>query len=312
MERRSAGVPQPIAEGWPGAAPLESVEEMRQALAGADYLADRALATVAYLGLRLQRPILLEGEAGVGKTELAKAMASVLGAPLVRLQCYEGIDVSQALYEWNHPRQLLAIRQHEAGGAREPDLFGPDFLIRRPLLQALDPPDGRRCVLLIDELDRSDDEFEAFLLEMLSDWQATIPELGTLRAERPPLVVCTSNRTREVHDALKRRCLFHWIGYPGPAEELAIVRLRLPWVAPGLAQQIVAFVQRLRHLELFKLPGVAETLDWAASLVALEQDSLSPEVVSATLGSLLKYQEDLAALSDHRLQELVAEAAFAG
>jgi MoxR-like ATPase len=297
--------------GWPEAQGLDSVEEMRSRLAAASYLADPALATVAYLGLKLERPVLLEGEAGVGKTELAKALARVLGAPLVRLQCYEGIDVSQALYEWNHASQLLAIRQHEGGGP-DLDLYADRFLIRRPLLEALAPADGRRRVLLIDEVDRSDDEFEAFLLEMLSDWQVTIPERGTLSCESPPLVLLTSNRTRELHDALKRRCLYHWIDYPGFVEELAIVRLRLPEVPAQLAHQVVAFVQQLRSLQLYKLPGVAETLDWAAALLALERHRLDPELVAATLGSLLKYQEDLAALSGTRIPELLAEAGVRG
>ena len=309
MGRGAEGAPEEV--GWPGAEGLESVEEMRSRLAAASYLADPALATVAYLGLRLERPVLLEGEAGVGKTELAKALSRVLGAPLVRLQCYEGIDVSQALYEWNHARQLLAIRQHEGGGP-DLDLYADRFLIRRPLLEALAPADGRRRVLLIDEVDRSDDEFEAFLLEMLSDWQVTIPERGTISCASPPLVLLTSNRTRELHDALKRRCLYHWIDYPGFAEELAIVRLRLPEVPGQLARQVVAFVQQLRSLQLYKLPGVAETLDWAAALMALERNRLDPELVAATLGSLLKYQEDLAAVSGTRLPELLAEAGVGG
>ena len=309
MGRGAGGAPGEF--GWPEAQGLDSVEEMRSRLAAASYLADPALATVAYLGLKLERPVLLEGEAGVGKTELAKALARVLGAPLVRLQCYEGIDVSQALYEWNHARQLLAIRQHEGGGP-DLDLYADPFLIRRPLLEALDPADGRRRVLLIDEVDRSDDEFEAFLLEMLSDWQVTIPERGTLSCASPPLVLLTSNRTRELHDALKRRCLYHWIDYPGFAEELAIVRLRLPEVPTQLAGQVVAFVQQLRSLQLYKLPGVAETLDWAAALLTLERHRLDSELVAATLGSLLKYQEDLAAVSGTRIPELLAEAGVRG
>jgi MoxR-like ATPase len=304
-----ASAPPPeISQGWPGAPALATVDDMAASLAAAGYLADRALATACYLSLRLERPLLLEGEAGVGKTELAKTLAVCLGAPLIRLQCYEGIDVSQAVYEWNHPQQLLAIRQQEVSGDSGLDVFSPRFLIRRPLLLALDPPDQGRAVLLIDELDRSDDEFEAFLLEMLSDWQVTIPELGTLRARRPPAVICTSNRTRELHDALKRRCLFHWIDYPTAEAELAIVRLRAPWVEPALARQVVTFVQSLRRLDLYKVPGVAETLDWAAALVALERDNLSVETVEATLGSLLKYQEDLATMSDLRLAELVHDA----
>ena len=309
MGRGAEGAPEEF--GWPAAEGLDSVEEMRSRLAAASYLADPALATVAYLGLKLERPVLLEGEAGVGKTELAKALSRVLGAQLVRLQCYEGIDVSQALYEWNHARQLLAIRQHEGEGP-DLDLYSDRFLIRRPLLEALAPADGQRRVLLIDEVDRSDDEFEAFLLEMLSDWQVTIPERGTLSCASPPLVLLTSNRTRELHDALKRRCLYHWIDYPGFAEELAIVRLRLPEVPAQLARQVVAFVQQLRSLQLYKLPGVAETLDWAAALMALERNRLDPELVAATLGSLLKYQEDLAAVSGTRLPELLAEAGVGG
>ncbi len=309
MGRGAEGAPEEF--GWPGAEGLDSVEEMRSRLAAASYLADPALATVAYLGLKLERPVLLEGEAGVGKTELAKALSRVLGAQLVRLQCYEGIDVSQALYEWNHARQLLAIRQHEGEGP-DLDLYSDRFLIRRPLLEALAPADGQRRVLLIDEVDRSDDEFEAFLLEMLSDWQVTIPERGTLSCASPPLVLLTSNRTRELHDALKRRCLYHWIDYPGFTEELAIVRLRLPEVPAQLARQVVAFVQQLRSLQLYKLPGVAETLDWAAALMALERNRLDPELVAATLGSLLKYQEDLAAVSGARLPELLAEAGVGG
>ncbi len=286
------------------ASQLGSVDQVQQALAATGYLADRPLATACFLSLRLQRPLLLEGEAGVGKTECAKALALVLGAPLVRLQCYEGIDVHQALYEWNHPRQLLAIRQQEIAGG-EVDVFSETFLIRRPLLQALGG-DGATPVLLIDELDRSDDEFEAFLLELLSDWQVTIPELGTITAASPPVVVCTSNRTRELHDALKRRCLYHWIDYPSPEVELAIVRSRLPEVSGELARQAVSFVQQLRQTDLYKLPGVAETLDWSQALAALGQQVLTPEVVDETLGSLLKYQEDLALVRELGTDELLA------
>ncbi|HUY96748.1 MAG TPA: MoxR family ATPase [Verrucomicrobiae bacterium] len=282
--------------GWPGAPGLADPDAVLQALLGADYVAGRELATSCYLALELERPLLVEGEAGVGKTELAKALARCLHAPLLRLQCYEGIDVSQALYEWNHPRQLLAIRQAELRSAGPIDLFTTEFLIRRPLLVALDPPDGRRPVLLIDELDRADDEFEAFLLELLSDWQVTIPELGTVRAERPPLVVCTSNRTRELHDALKRRCLFHWIELPDLATELRIVERRLPEVAPQLARAATRFVHQLRREDLYKAPGIAETLDWAAALVALGAVELDAPLVDATLGSLVKYQEDLQAV----------------
>ena len=300
--------PKPQPEGWPGAPPLTTVDEVGAALTAAAYLPGRDLATACFLSLRLERPLLLEGEAGVGKTECAKALAACLGAPLVRLQCYEGIDVHQALYEWNHPRQLLAIRQQEAAATRALDVFTPEFLIRRPLLQALDPPDGRRCVLLIDELDRADDEFEAFLLELLSDLQVTIPELGTVRAAQPPAVICTSNRTRELHDALKRRCLFHWIDYPNLEEELAIVRTRLPTVPAALARQVVAFVHELRSLDLYKVPGVAETLDWAQALVALGEDRVTPETAEATLGSLLKYQEDLVAVRAAGSAALLARA----
>ncbi len=295
-----------MAGGWPGATELGDPEAVRAALLAVDYVADLELATACFLALRLERPLLVEGEAGVGKTELAKALAQCLAAPLIRLQCYEGIDVSQALYEWNHPRQLLAIRQSEQGSAGPLDLYAPDYLIRRPLLLALDPPDGRRPVLLIDELDRADDEFEAFLLEILSDWQVTIPELGAVRAARPPLVVCTSNRTRELHDALKRRCLFHWIELPNLETELRIVQRRLPGVAAALAQAATAFVQELRGQDLYKTPGVAETLDWAAALVVLGSDGLDPATVDATLGSLLKYQEDLATVRATGVAELLA------
>ncbi len=295
-----------MAGGWPGATELGDPEAVRAALLAGDYVADLELATACFLALRLERPLLVEGEAGVGKTELAKALAQCLAAPLIRLQCYEGIDVSQALYEWNHPRQLLAIRQSEQGSAGPLDLYAPDYLIRRPLLLALDPPDGRRPVLLIDELDRADDEFEAFLLEILSDWQVTIPELGAVRAARPPLVVCTSNRTRELHDALKRRCLFHWIELPDLETELRIVQRRLPGVAAALAQAATAFVQELRGQDLYKTPGVAETLDWAAALVVLGSDGLDPATVDATLGSLLKYQEDLATVRATGVAELLA------
>jgi len=277
---------------------VPDVETLVEGLAGVDYLADEGLATALFFALRLPQPLLLEGEAGVGKTEAAKSLATFLGTPLIRLQCYEGIDAAEAIYEWNYPRQLLRIRIAEAAGGAidEGDLFSPEYLIARPLLQAIQHPGPLPAVLLVDELDRADDDFEAFLLELLSDYQVTIPELGTVRAAEPPIVVLTSNRTREIHDALKRRCLYHWIAYPDAERELAILRARAPEVPEKLSQQIVAFVQKLRATELFKLPGVAETLDWASALVALDQIALEPAVVNATLGVLLKYQDDIAAV----------------
>ncbi len=272
-----------------------SIDDLQAALREQHYVADRGLATSIYLALKLQRPLFLEGEAGVGKTEVAKVMATLLGTDLIRLQCYEGLDVNQAVYEWNYTRQMMHIRLLEARGEHpsEAELFGPEFLLRRPLLQAIESRGPRPPVLLVDELDRSDEEFEAFLLEVLSDFQITIPEIGTLRAERPPVVVLTSNRTREVHDALKRRCLYHWIDYPSFDKELAIVRARLPHAPERLARQITAFIQELRQADLYKLPGVAETLDWTSALVALDQQALDPAVVDETLGVILKYQDDV-------------------
>jgi MoxR-like ATPase len=281
-----------------------SVEETGRLLAAGSYVADESLATAVFLALKLGRPLLLEGEAGVGKTEIAKVLAETLGRRLIRLQCYEGLDASAALYEWNYPRQMLEIRLAELGGAagaegRERlahDIFDQRFLLRRPLLLALEPVGPEEAgppVLLVDELDRTDEPFEAFLLEILSDFQVTIPELGTVRAASPPIVVLTSNRTREIHDALKRRCLYHWIGYPDAARELEILRLRAPELAEDLARQIVGFVQKLRSADLFKLPGVAETIDWGRALLALDQVSLDAGVVNATLGVLLKYQDDI-------------------
>ncbi len=263
-----------------------------------DYLADRTLATTVYLALALGRPLLLEGEAGVGKTELAKVLAASLETRLIRLQCYEGLDVNTAVYEWNYPRQMLEIRLLEARGeadrAKAHDIFGLDFLIKRPLLQALEPdPTGGPPVLLIDEIDRADEEFEAYLLEILSDFQVTVPEVGTIRAERPPRVVLTSNRTREVHDALKRRCLYHWIDYPNAQKEFEIVLARVPNAPERLAREVVDFVQRLREADLTKVPGIAETIDWAGALLALGQPELSPDIVDATLGVVLKYEEDV-------------------
>ena len=284
----------------------QTIDELQEALRGASYLPDRALATALFLALRLEKPLLLEGEAGVGKTEAAKALARVLEARLIRLQCYEGLDVAHAVYEWNYPRQLLHIRAAQEGTVSDEELFGPEFLIRRPLLEAIETTD--RVVLLIDEIDRADDEFEAFLLEVLSDFQITIPEIGTVRATRVPPVVLTSNRTRELHDALKRRCLFHWIGHPTLEREIEIVRLRVPGVPERLAAQAAAFVRGLRGLDLAKPPGVAETIDWAHALAALGRQELDVATVEETLGSVLKYHEDFEFVRDETLQELVAEA----
>lgn len=273
--------------------PFRSIDELQSALRERRYFADRGLATTLYLALVLGKPVFLEGEAGVGKTEVAKVLASILGTELIRLQCYEGLDVHHAVYEWNYTRQMMHIRLLEAQGHRpaEAELFGPEFLLRRPLLRAIEHP--QRAVLLIDELDRSDEEFEAFLLEVLSDFQITIPEIGTIRAERPPVVVVTSNRTREVHDALKRRCLYAWIDYPTFERELEIVLAKVPDAPATLARQVAAFVQELRQVELYKLPGVAETLEWTAALVALDKEALDESVVGDTLGVLLKYRDDL-------------------
>jgi len=281
-------------------------------LAKAGYIADRSLATVLYLALKMGRPIFLEGEAGVGKTEIAKVLAASLGRKLIRLQCYEGLDVAAAVYEWNYGAQMIAIRLAEAEGEGdreriEHDVFSEKFLIKRPLLQALEPdPDGAP-VLLIDEIDRTDEAFEAFLLEVLADFQVTVPELGTVKAPYPPIVVVTSNRTREVHDALKRRCLYHWVGYPDAARELKILRTRVPGVSRKLSEQVVSFVQRLRKEDLFKVPGVAETLDWAGALTELDAVALDPATVSDTLGVLLKYQDDIARLDTSKVKALLDE-----
>src|SRR5213080_1852985 len=285
--------------------PFGSIDELEQAVSAASYLPDRGLSTALYLSLTLEKPLLLEGEAGVGKTEAAKALATALGARLIRLQCYEGLDVSHAVYEWNYPRQLLHIRAAQEGTVSEEELFGPEFLIRRPLLEAIDSDE--QVVLLIDEVDRADDEFEAFLLEVLSDFQITIPEIGTIRARRRPAVILTSNRTRELHDALKRRCLFHWITHPSLERELEIVRLRVPGVPERLAAQTAAFVAGLRGLDLAKPPGLAETIDWARALGALGKQELDVETVEQTLGSVLKYHEDLLAVRDETLAGLVAQ-----
>jgi MoxR-like ATPase len=283
-----------------------SIDELETALREAEYLPDRGLATALYLSLALEKPVLLEGDAGVGKTEAAKALATALDARLIRLQCYEGLDVAHAVYEWNYPRQLLHIRAAQEGTVTESELFGPEYLIRRPLLEAIDSDDP--VVLLIDEIDRADEEFEAFLLEVLSDFQITIPELGTIRARRRPSVVLTSNRTRELHDALKRRALYHWIGHPSIEREIAIVRLRAPAIPERLAVEAAAFVRGLRGLDLAKPPGVAETIDWAMALDALGRRELDAEVVQQTLGSVLKYHEDIDAVRDASLARLVEEA----
>lgn len=272
-----------------------SIDATLALLTQENYVADRALATVLFLALKLGRPLLLEGEAGVGKTEIAKVLAAGLGRRLIRLQCYDGLDLASAFYEWNYPKQLLAIRQAEASGEGL-SLYSAEFLIRRPLLEALSPQPGGAPVLLIDELDRADEPFEAFLLEILSDFQATIPEMGTIRAPELPLVILTSNRTREIHDALKRRCLYHWVDYPTAEREAAILRAKAGGVAEELAAQIVGFVQRLRGMDLFKSPGVAETLDWAQALVQLDAIALTPDLIEQTLGVLLKYQDDIARL----------------
>jgi MoxR-like ATPase len=285
---------------------FRTIDELEGALRDADYLPDRGLTTALFLSLALEKPVLLEGEAGVGKTEAAKSLATALGARLIRLQCYEGLDVSHAVYEWNYPRQLLHIRAAQEGTVSEDELFGAEFLIRRPLLEAIDTDE--QVVLLIDEVDRADEEFEAFLLEVLSDFQITIPELGTIRARRRPAVVLTSNRTRELHDALKRRTLFHWIGHPSLAREVEIVRLRVPGIPERLAEEAAAFVRGLRGLDLAKPPGVAETIDWAQALAALGREEIDAEVVEQTLGSVLKYREDIEAVRDETLVGLIEEA----
>jgi MoxR-like ATPase len=295
-----------------------SIDETLALLAQGEYVAERSLATAVFLALRMGRPLFLEGEAGVGKTEIAKVLASVLGRPLIRLQCYEGLDIASAVYEWNYPRQMIEIRLAEAAGTSSKedlgkDIFDERFLIKRPLLQALDAGDGPPPILLIDELDRTDEPFEAYLLEVLADFQVTIPEIGTIRAAQPPIVVITSNRTREIHDAVKRRCLYHWVDYPTAARELEIVRRKLPHVAEKFSTDIVAYVQKLRALDLFKRPGVAETIDWARALVELDRQSLDTETVNDTLGVLLKYQDDIAAVrggeSARILDEIRAHAA---
>lgn len=289
-----------------------SVDATHELLGRGDYIADRALATAVYLSLSLKRPLFLEGEAGVGKTEIAKVLAATLGRRLIRLQCYEGLDVASAVYEWNYPRQMIEIRVAEAteGADREmlaSDIFAERFLIERPLLQALRPQAGGPPVLLIDELDRTDEPFEAFLLEVLADYQITIPELGAIRAPEPPVAVITSNRTREIHDALKRRCFYHWVDYPDAARELAILRVKAPTAPEALSRQVVAFVHRLREVDLFKLPGVAETIDWAQALVQLDHLALEPEAINNTLGVLLKYQDDIAKIQGSEANRILAQ-----
>ncbi|TSE05742.1 MoxR family ATPase [Mesorhizobium intechi] len=297
-----------------------TIDETLDLLTGADYVADRSLATVLFLSLRMNRPLFLEGEAGVGKTEIAKVLAQALGRRLIRLQCYEGLDVSSAVYEWNYAAQMIEIRMEEAAGkvdrtAMERNVFSEKYLIRRPVLDALTGKTGAAPVFLIDELDRTDEAFEAFLLEILSDYQVTVPELGTIKAEEPPIVVITTNRTREIHDALKRRCLYHWVDYPSAERELEIVRRKVPRANQRLSAEVVSFIQKLRQIELFKVPGVAETIDWAGALTELDKVALDPETVSDTIGVLLKYQDDIARIGTGEgrriLDEVKAELAAA-
>ena len=292
---------------------FNSIDAVQQCLAAQGYVCGRALATLVFLSLRLGRPLFLEGEAGTGKTEIAKTLAQALGRPLIRLQCYEGLDAASAVYEWNFAEQMIAIRTAEATGTAErgalkTELFSQDYLIERPLLQAMRPHPQGAPVLLIDEIDRTDEPFEAFLLEALSDFQVTIPELGTIRAPEPPIVILTSNRTREVHDALKRRCLYHWVDYPSFDREIEILQARAPEAAETLSREVVAFVQKLRTEDLFKKPGVAETIDWAKCLLALDVISLSPAVIADTLGAVLKYQDDIARLQGSEAKRLLDEA----
>ena len=298
-----------------------SIDDTLALIKAGGYVGDRPLATVLFLALKLGRPLFLEGEAGVGKTEIAKVLSQALGRKLIRLQCYEGLDVSSAVYEWNYAGQMMAIRLAEAGGGvdrerLESDLFSERYLVRRPLLQALEPDGTGAPVLLIDELDRTDEAFEAFLLEVLSDYQVTIPEFGTVKAEHPPIVIITSNRTREIHDALKRRCLYHWVDYPDAEREIAILRAKVPDAPAKLSREVVAFVQAIRREDLFKSPGVAETLDWASALVELDAVALDPHLVSDTLGVLLKYQDDIQKMQGSRVKEMLdsvrAEARMAG
>jgi MoxR-like ATPase len=300
-----------MAESTPRPAP-KSIDETLDLLTGAGYVADRALATVLYLALRMKRPLFLEGEAGVGKTEIAKVLAEALGRRLIRLQCYEGLDVSSAVYEWNYAGQMIEIRMVEAGGKvdrsdLEKNVFSEKYLIRRPVLEALTGKAGAAPVFLIDELDRTDEAFEAFLLEILSDFQVTVPELGTIKAEEAPIVIITTNRTREIHDALKRRCLYHWVDYPDAARELEIVRLKVPGANERLSAEVVRFIQKLREIELFKVPGVAETIDWAGALTELDKVALDPETVSDTIGVILKYQDDIARIEEGEGRRILKE-----
>ena len=290
----------------------ESIDETLDLLTGADYVADRSLATVLFLSLRMKRPLFLEGEAGVGKTEIAKVLATTLGRRLIRLQCYEGLDVSSAVYEWNYAAQMIEIRMEEAAGKvvrsdMERNVFSEKYLIRRPVLDALTGKAGAAPVFLIDELDRTDEAFEAFLLEILSDFQVTVPELGTIKAEEPPIVIITTNRTREIHDALKRRCLYHWVDYPNAERELEIVRRKVPQANRRLSAEVVSFIQKLRQVELFKAPGVAETIDWASALTELDKVALDPETVSDTIGVLLKYQDDIARIGEGEGRRILNE-----
>jgi MoxR-like ATPase len=286
---------------------IESIEELLISLRERLYVAERGLATSIYLAYKLGRPLFLEGEAGVGKTEVAKMMADIFETELIRLQCYEGLDVHHAVYEWNYTRQMMNIRLVEARGDHisEAELFGREFLLRRPLLQAIEKSQESQVVLLVDEIDRSDEEFEAFLLEVLSDFQITIPEIGTIKTQRPPFVVITSNRTREVHDALKRRCLYFWIDYPSFEKEFEIVRAKVPGAPETLARQITAFVQELREVDLYKIPGVAETLDWTSALITLDQKALNPDIVEETLGVVLKYQDDIEKVTNEQIKAIM-------
>lgn len=300
-----------MAEQTPRPVP-QSIDETLALLAEADYVADRALATVLFLSLRMKRPLFLEGEAGVGKTEIAKVLASALGRRLIRLQCYEGLDVSSAVYEWNYAAQMIEIRMDEAAGQTDRDVmeknvFSEKYLIRRPVLEALTGQPGAAPVFLIDELDRTDEAFEAFLLEILSDFQVTVPELGTIRAAEPPIVIITTNRTREIHDALKRRCLYHWVDYPNAERELEIVQRKVPEANQRLSAEVVRFIQKLRELELFKVPGVAETIDWASALTELDRVALDPETISDTIGVLLKYQDDIARIEQGEGRRILSE-----
>ena len=290
---------------------IGSIDQLKDILREQAYIADRGLVTSIYLAIKLGKPLFLEGEPGVGKTEVAKVISAVLQSPLIRLQCYEGLDVNTAVYEWNYTRQMLEIRLLEAAGQVNEQtaikkIFGPEFLLKRPLLQALEPVDGATPILLIGELDRADEEFEAFLLEILSDFQITVPEIGTIKADRPPVVIITSNRTREIHDALKRRCLYHWIDYPSFEKEYNIVLTKVPDAPQRLAREVVAFVQALRQEDLYKLPGVAETLDWMAALVALDREDLTEDVVNDTLGVLLKYQDDIRQVQGKAVQRILS------